>query len=102
MAVIIRLSRSGKKHSPVYRILVQDKERHPKKTFLENVGNFYPLNQQNPKDKNFSCDVGRIQYWISKGAQCTDRVKSLLKKNGIDFTGTSTLTSQATTSPTPG
>lgn len=85
MAVVIRLSRSGKRNSPIYKILVQDKQRHPQKIFLEKVGCFYALNQQNPKDKNFSCDIERLQYWLSQGAQCSPRVKSLLEKNGINL-----------------
>ena len=87
MAVVIRLSRSGKKNSPFYKVLVQDKQRHPQKSFLENLGCFYALNQQNPKDKNFTCDVARLQYWLSRGAQCSPRIKSLLEKNGIDLAG---------------
>ena len=80
MAITIRFSRQGKKHSPVYRVVVQNKSEHPKKKFIEILGNFYPMNQQKPDTPQFQCNMERLNYWVSKGAQCSERVASLLKK----------------------
>lgn len=95
MAVTIRLSRIGKRHSPIYRMVVQDKQVHPYKKVIEQLGNYYAMNQHDPKKKQFECNVDRLDYWISKGATCSPRVKSLLKKNGISVTPATPSVTQA-------
>ncbi len=87
MAISIRFSRLGKRHNPIYRIVVQDKESHPKKRFIENLGNYYPLGQQKPGEPALNCDMERVQYWVENGAKCSDRVWHLLKKNGLSLAG---------------
>lgn len=90
MALSIRFSRQGKRHSPVYRIVVQDKGRHPKKRFVESLGNFYALNQQKPETPQFQCDIDRLKHWVSKGAVCSDRVSHLLRRHGVTLGTTET------------
>lgn len=74
MAVKIRLSRIGKTHSPVYRIVAADQRSKRDGKCLEILGTYNPL-----KHEIVSYDQERINYWISQGAQVTDTVKRLQK-----------------------
>lgn len=76
--VVVRLARFGKKHSPRYRIVVADSRRWLGGKSIEVIGFYNP----NPKgnEVGFSCDMEKVQAWIGKGAQPSDRVKSLLRK----------------------
>lgn len=76
--VVIRLSRAGAKKRPFYHILVADKRRPRDGRFIENVGYFNPIAAG--KDVPLHFNMERVQYWISKGAQPSDRVKSLVKQ----------------------
>ena len=76
--VVIRLARFGKKHSPKYRITVADSRRWLGGKFIEVVGSYNPT--PSGEEKELSCDMDKIQDWIKKGAQPSDRVKSLLRK----------------------
>ena len=79
MAVKIRLKRLGAKKNPFYRVVVAD-ERSPRDgKFIEEIGSYNPL--VNPAE--FKVDADKIKTWIKNGAQPTETVKSLLKKNGI-------------------
>ena len=79
MAVKIRLRRIGAKKAPFYRVVVAD-SRYPRDgRFIEEIGTYDPL--QNPP--KFVVDGEKAQRWIKNGAQPTDTVKSLLKRNGI-------------------
>ena len=75
--VRIRLARGGAKKRPFYGIVVADQRFAPRGRYIEKVG-FY-----NPRAKGgeepLRVDLERIEYWISQGAQPTDRVKKLLK-----------------------
>lgn len=75
--VIIRLARGGAKKRPFYGIVVADQRFAPRGRYIEKVG-FY-----NPRAKGgeepLRVDLERIEYWISQGAQPSDRVKKLLK-----------------------
>ena len=78
MAVKMRLRRMGAKKSPFYRIVVAD-SRYPRDgRFIEEVGYYNPSNEK-PEIK---IDVEKAKQWIANGAQPTDTVKALLKKNG--------------------
>ena len=77
--VKIRLRRMGAKKSPFYRIVVAD-SRYPRDVrFIEEIGTYNPLT--NPSTVNVDADA--VKTWIAKGAQPTDTVKALLKKEGI-------------------
>ena len=75
--VVIRLSRGGAKKRPFYHIVVADKQRSRDGRFIERLGYFNPI--ATGKDVRLTLDVARAQYWISQGAQASDRVKSLIK-----------------------
>ena len=79
MAVKIRLRRMGAKKAPYYRIVVAD-SRYPRDgRFIAEIGTYNPMTE--PKEVNI--DAEEAKKWIANGAQPTDTVKELLKKNGI-------------------
>jgi small subunit ribosomal protein S16 len=82
MAVKIRLARAGAKKRPFYRIVVAD-ERAPRDgRFIEKVGTYNPL-LPNEAAERVTLDLERIQHWMSKGAQPTDRVLRFLDQAGV-------------------
>jgi small subunit ribosomal protein S16 len=78
MAVKIRLKRVGAKNSPVFRIVVADGRSPRDGKFIEELGTYQPMK----KSENFSLDLDRAKYWVSKGAQPSETVASLIKKAG--------------------
>ena len=79
MAVKIRLRRMGAKKAPFYRVVVAD-SRYPRDgRFIEEIGTFNP----NTDPAEVSIDAEAAKKWIANGAQPTDTVKALLKKNNI-------------------
>lgn len=79
MAVKIRLKRMGAKKAPFYRVVVAD-SRYPRNgRFIEEIGYFNPLTE--PAEVKIDADAAK--KWIANGAQPTDTVKALLKKNGV-------------------
>ena len=79
MAVKIRLRRMRAKKAPFYRVVVAD-SRYPRDgRFIDEIGYYNPLTD--PATVNIDSD--KAKKWISNGAQPTDTVKALLKKNGI-------------------
>lgn len=79
MAVKIRLRRMGAKKAPFYRVVVAD-SRYPRDgRFIEEIGYYNPMTE--PADVKI--DGEKAKKWISNGAQPTDKVKSLLKKENI-------------------
>lgn len=77
--VKIRLRRMGAKKSPYYRIVVADSHFSRDGRCIEEIGTYDPLT--NPGA--LSVDKEKVQAWIKNGAQPTDTVRGLLKKNGI-------------------
>ena len=79
MAVKIRLRRMGAKKAPFYRIVVAD-SRYPRDgRFIEEIGYYNPLHDP-PVVK---IDAEKAAKWIANGAQPTDTVKAIFKKNDI-------------------
>lgn len=76
--VVIRLTRVGSKHKPMYRVAVADSRRARGGRCIEVVGNYNPIPLG--KAQELSLDMDKINFWISKGAQLSNRVKSLVKK----------------------
>ena len=72
----IRLARYGKKKMPTYRIVVIDKRRPRNGRFTEIVGTYDPLKK--PAAINLKAE--RIAYWLARGAQPSDTVRSFLEK----------------------
>ena len=79
MAVRIRLRRMGAKKAPFYRIVVAD-ERYPRDgRFIEEIGYYDPTKE--PTVVNLDAD--KAKTWLKNGAQPTDTVKVILKKEGV-------------------
>ncbi len=76
MAVKIRMKRVGAKNKPVFRIVVADGRSPRDGKFIEALGTYQPRK----KSDNFSLDLDRIKYWLSKGAQPSETVASFIKK----------------------
>ncbi len=79
MAVKIRLRRMGAKKAPFYRVVVADSRFPRDGRFIEEVGYYNPLTDP----AEVKVDAEAVKKWIANGAQPTDTVKSLLKKEGI-------------------
>jgi len=79
MAVVIRLKRTGAKKDTAFRIVVADSRRARDGRFVEQLGFYDPT----PREARYRVDVERAQYWLGVGAQCSDQVRSLLKKAGV-------------------
>jgi small subunit ribosomal protein S16 len=78
----IRLARGGAKKRPYYQIVVADSHSPRDGRFLEKVGSYNPLlGRDNPE--RVTLKVERIQEWIKKGAQPTDRVARFLSQQGL-------------------
>ncbi len=77
MAVSIRLRREGAKNRPYYKVVVADSRSPRDGKFIEIIGTYDPKIPSH----NSSLKVERAEYWISKGAQPSDTVRSLIKKN---------------------
>ena len=82
MAMKIRLARGGSKKRPHYAIVASDSRMPRDGRFLEKLGTYNPLL---PKDdeKRVQMDMERVQHWLSKGAQPTDRVARFLEAAGV-------------------
>ena len=79
MAVKIRLRRMGAKKAPYYRIVVAD-SRYPRDgRFIEEIGFYNPM----VEPAEVKVDAEKAKKWIANGAQPTDTVKALLKKNEV-------------------
>ena len=76
--VTIRLSRGGSKKRPFYSILVADQRRSPRGRFIERIGFFNPIAKG--KEETLRLDIGRLERWVSQGAQLSDRVKQLYQQ----------------------
>lgn len=76
--VVIRLARLGAKKRPKYRVTVADSRYFRNGRFIEVVGHYNP----NPRgqEQEITLDLDKVKDWVSKGAQPTDRVKTLIKK----------------------
>lgn len=77
--VVIRLTRGGSKKRPFYRVVATDKRNSRDGRFLEKLGYFNPV--ASGSDKRLELNVERVEHWISKGAQPSDRVASLIKES---------------------
>ncbi len=77
--LVIRLTRTGKTSQESFRMVVAEGSKAVKRQYVELVGHYVPTT--NPKVLKFNKD--RILYWISKGAQPSESVASLLKAEGV-------------------
>ena len=79
MAVKIRLTRMGSKKNPFYRINVADSRTPRDGRFIETVGTYNPLIEEN----QVSLKEERVLEWLSKGAQPSDTVRNILSREGV-------------------
>ncbi|MBP3939421.1 MAG: 30S ribosomal protein S16 [Clostridia bacterium] len=79
MMVKIRLRRMGAKRAPFYRVVVADSKYPRDGRFIEEIGTYNPMTD--PAEVNI--DAEKAAKWLANGAQPTDTVKDLFKKNGI-------------------
>ncbi len=77
MAVSIRLRREGALNRPYYKVVVADSRSPRDGKFIEIIGTYDPKKPGH----NSTLKLDRAEYWISKGAQPSDTVRSLIKKN---------------------
>ena len=77
MAVSIRLRREGARNRPYYKVVVADSRSPRDGKFIEIIGTYDPKKT----DHNSTLKLDRIDHWISQGAQPSDTVRSLIKKN---------------------
>ena len=75
--VSIRLRREGTTNSPYYKVVVADQRSPRDGKFIEIIGNYDPKKEGD----NAKIDVSRADYWISKGAQPSDTVRSLIRNS---------------------
>jgi len=82
MSLKIRLARAGAKKRPFYRIVVADSRSPRDGRFIEKVGTYNPMV---PHDhvQRLTLDEERIKYWLSNGAQATDRLVRIFSDKGL-------------------
>ena len=79
MAVKLRLTRIGAKKNPCYRVVAAD-SRYPRDgRFIEVIGTYNPMTDP----VEVKIDTDKAKKWIANGAQPTDTVKAILKKEGV-------------------
>ena len=81
MAIVIRLSRHGRRNRPHYRVGVFDRRTRRDGPPIEHLGHYNPLEADD--DKKVELKADRIQYWLSEGAQVSETVRSFLKRKDI-------------------
>lgn len=81
MAMKIRLARGGSKKRPHYAIVATDSRMPRDGRFIEKLGIYNPLLAKDSEDR-VKLDLERVQYWLSQGAQPTDRVARFLEAAG--------------------
>jgi small subunit ribosomal protein S16 len=82
MATKIRLARGGSKKRPYYRIVASDARAPRDGDYIEKLGTYNPLLAKDNADR-VQYDAERMKYWLSTGAQPTETVARLLRKDGL-------------------
>ena len=75
MAVVIRLKREGSKDRPYYKVVVADSRSPRDGRFIEQVGNYNPM-----QEDSYKIDLEKVDKWIGDGAKPSSTVSSLIKK----------------------
>ena len=79
--VIIRLARSGAKKNPYYFVTVADERKPRDGAFIERLGFFNPTAKG--QEERLRIDLDKLQEWVEKGAQLSERVQSLVKEANL-------------------
>ena len=82
MSLKIRLTRGGAKKRPYYRIVVADARSPRDGRFIEKIGSYDPMKPKDAADR-VVLDLEKVQSWLAKGAQPTDRVLRFLDAAGL-------------------
>ncbi|MEM7742360.1 MAG: 30S ribosomal protein S16 [Pseudomonadota bacterium] len=82
MAMKIRLARGGSKKRPFYRIVAADSRMPRDGRYIEKLGVYNPLLPKDSEDR-VKMDMERVQHWLDKGAQPTDRISRMLEAAGV-------------------
>ena len=82
MAMKIRLARGGSKKRPFYRIVAADSRMPRDGRFIEKLGTYNPLLPKDSEER-VKMNMERVQYWLSQGAQPTDRISRFLEAAGV-------------------
>ena len=77
--VTIRLSRAGASKRPFYHIVVTDRRNRRDGRYIERLGFFNPI--ASGAEQELKIDLDRADYWLSHGAQTSDRVANLIKQH---------------------
>ncbi len=77
MAVSIRLRREGALNRPYYKVVVADSRDPRDGKFIEIIGTYDPKKPGH----NSTLKLDRVEHWLARGAQPSDTVRSLIKKN---------------------
>lgn len=81
MAIVIRLSRRGRRNRPHFRLGVYDRRTRRDGPPIEHLGHYDPKGED--ATQQMTLDEERIRYWLSQGALVSDTVKSFLQRSGI-------------------
>ena len=84
MTVRIRMKKMGRTHRPFFRVCAMDKRSPRDGRVIEELGTYDPMCPET--DARVTLKADRIDYWISVGAQPSDRVATLIKKYGTNGT----------------
>ena len=82
MSLKIRLARGGAKKRPYYRIVIADARAPRDGRFIEKVGTYDPMKSKDDPSR-ISIETEKVQAWLAKGAQPTDRVLRFLDAAGL-------------------
>lgn len=77
--VIIRLARGGTTKRPFYHVVVTDRRNPRDGRYIERVGFFNPI--ATGGEERLRVDLGRVEHWVARGAQTSERVADLLKQH---------------------
>ncbi len=82
MSVRIRLSRGGSKKRPFYRVVAADQRAPRDGRFIERLGSYNPMLPQDHAER-FIINEERVKYWLSQGAEPTERLQKMLSNLGL-------------------
>jgi small subunit ribosomal protein S16 len=84
MAVRIRMKKMGRTHRPFYRVCAMDQRSPRNGRVIEELGTYDPMCPET--DARVTLKTDRVDYWLSVGAQPSDKVAVLIKKYGSNGT----------------
>ena len=85
MAIVIRLSRRGRRNRPHYRVGVFDRRTRRDGPPIEYLGHYDPLEAE--EDKKVTLDTERVSYWLGQGALVSETMRSFCKRKGVELPG---------------